>query len=200
MKKRLITAIIMIAVGGFVFYFQFLLIPSLIIYIFCFLEITHKKKINFWTYLALVQSLGILLINAPEVKKILYVADIVVMNDSMSYLGGKFCNFGLFKRHPFPKLSPHKTYGGYIYGLLSVILVSIVLSWSKQFDLNIFKSIIITIFGVLGDLLNSKFKRNHCLKNSGEGLFTEKVFNGHGGAYDRFDSISLALIAGLIIL
>lgn len=186
---------------GSLFYFKILLIPSIIIFLLCGLEIIHKKEINFWTYLALLQSLGILLINSLEVKQILYIATIIVANDSMSYLGGKFCNFGLFKRHPFPKLSPHKTYGGYLYGLISVILLTIVLNLSiKQCDINILKSIVIAIFGVLGDLLNSKFKRTHHLKNSGEGLPTEKILSGHGGFYDRFDALSLGLIGAYLIL
>jgi len=201
MKKRVFTGLILIFLTIIVFCLKFLLIPSIIVFLLLSLEILKRKPWNFWTYLAFYQSCGIFLINIIAIEKIFFIALIVIFLDSASYIGGKFCNFGKFKKHPF-KISPHKTYGGYIYGFLSIILLTIVLNYILEFNFNtnIFKTILIGIAACLGDILNSKFKRTHQIKNSGEGLITEKLFNGHGGAYDRFDSISLALIAGLIIL
>ncbi len=44
-------------------------------------------------------------------------------------------------------------------------------------------AILVTVFGTLGDLIQSKFKRNADVKDSGV------VMPGHGGLYDRLDSI-----------
>ena len=47
-------------------------------------------------------------------------------------------------------------------------------------------AILVTVFGTLGDLVQSKFKRNADVKDSGV------MMPGHGGLYDRLDSIIFA--------
>ena len=103
--------------------------------------------------------------------------------DSAAFFGGTA--FG--KHKLFPRVSPKKSWEGAIFGfifaVISMILakMSIVnfLSWKSVFSIGI----IIGIFGQIGDLIESLFKRDAGVKDS-SGLLP-----GHGGIFDRFDSL-----------
>ena len=106
--------------------------------------------------------------------------------DSFAYIVGK--KFGMQKL--FYSISPHKTVEGFLGGLLfCCISASIV---SRYIDDSISTSnwltmaIIVSVFGTLGDLIESKFKRESNVKDSG------KIMPGHGGILDRLDSIIFA--------
>jgi len=103
-------------------------------------------------------------------------------NDSFAYLVGK--NFGRHKL--FERISPKKTIEGFIGGAIASILISYLifnyvglLSWWAWVVL----AVIVSIFGTLGDLVQSKFKRKADVKDSG------KIMPGHGGIFDRMDSM-----------
>ena len=103
-------------------------------------------------------------------------------NDSFAYLVGK--NFG--KHKLFERISPKKTIEGFIGGAIASILISYLifeyvglLSWWAWGIL----AIIVSVFGTLGDLVQSKFKRKADVKDSG------KIMPGHGGIFDRMDSM-----------
>lgn len=103
-------------------------------------------------------------------------------NDTFAYLIGK--NFG--KQKLMPLISPKKTIEGFIGGILGTILISIfVFLYTKTFSILIWivLAILIAILGTIGDLVQSKFKRQAGVKDSG------KIMPGHGGLYDRLDSI-----------
>ena len=111
---------------------------------------------------------------------------LIWVNDSFAYMVGK--KFG--KQKLFYSISPHKTVEGFLGGLLfCCISASIV---SRYIDESISTSnwltmaIIVSIFGTLGDLIESKFKRESNVKDSG------KIMPGHGGILDRLDSIIFA--------
>ena len=111
---------------------------------------------------------------------------LIWVNDSFAYMVGK--KFG--KQKLFYSISPHKTVEGFLGGLLfCCISASIV---SRYVDDSISTSnwltmaIIISVFGTLGDLIESKFKRESNVKDSG------KIMPGHGGILDRLDSIIFA--------
>ena len=111
---------------------------------------------------------------------------LIWVNDSFAYMVGK--KFG--KQKLFYSISPHKTVEGFLGGLLfCCISASIV---SRYVDDSISTSnwltmaIIVSVFGTLGDLIESKFKRESNVKDSG------KIMPGHGGILDRLDSIIFA--------
>ena len=94
------------------------------------------------------------------------------------------------KQKLFYSISPHKTVEGFLGGLLfCCISASIV---SRYIDDSISTSnwltmaIIVSVFGTLGDLIESKFNRESNVKDSG------KIMPGHGGILDRLDSIIFA--------
>jgi phosphatidate cytidylyltransferase len=106
------------------------------------------------------------------------------INDTMAYITGS-----LFGRTPLSSISPNKTWEGTIGGvILSVMVVSY--GGNGLFDLPlrplIFISLIASVIGTLGDLLESKLKRMAGVKDSGQ------MMPGHGGFLDRFDSLLLA--------
>ena len=107
------------------------------------------------------------------------------VNDSFAYLVGK--NFG--KHKLLERISPKKTIegfvGGFVFSLLAGYLIAI---FSNTLSIKIWLiiSIIMSIFGTLGDLIQSKFKRQAGVKDSGT------IMPGHGGIYDRLDSVIFA--------
>jgi len=114
---------------------------------------------------------------------ILILASIWI-NDTMAYIVGSFIG-----KTPLSSISPNKTWEGTIAGVvLSVVLMTFVLGqWipvnAKYIALI---SLVASIAGSFGDLVESKLKRMAGVKDSG------RMMPGHGGFLDRFDSILLA--------
>jgi phosphatidate cytidylyltransferase len=108
------------------------------------------------------------------------------INDSFAYIIGK--NFG--KQKLFEKVSPNKTIEGFFGGLFFTCLSSYAISYFIESQLTnsnwLFIAIIVSIFGTIGDLIESKYKRQAKVKDSGI------ILPGHGGLLDRLDSIILA--------
>ena len=110
---------------------------------------------------------------------------LVWVNDTFAYLVGK--NFGNQKL--FPRISPKKTVEGFLGGLLFACIASYFIanfSYTLQFTYWLILAIIISVFGTIGDLIESKFKRQAGVKDSGV------IMPGHGGLLDRLDSIIFA--------
>jgi len=94
------------------------------------------------------------------------------------------------KHRLFERISPKKSWEGAIGGFITTIGAAFLVYYIyPQLELLnwIIISLIITFFGIYGDLIESLFKRSVNLKDSG------KIMPGHGGILDRFDSTLLAL-------
>jgi phosphatidate cytidylyltransferase len=107
---------------------------------------------------------------------------LIWVNDSFAYLVGK--NFG--KQKLFELISPKKTVEGFLGGLFfSCIASYFIATFTNTLSSTnwLILSIIISVFGTLGDLIESKFKRQAKVKDSGV------IMPGHGGLLDRLDSI-----------
>jgi len=116
---------------------------------------------------------------------ILGILILIWTNDSFAYLSGK--NFG--KHKLYSKISPKKTIEGFIGGLIACVIASILIHYfSGSFNYLhwIIIAIITSVFGTIGDLIQSKFKRQAGVKDSGT------IMPGHGGVFDRLDSILYA--------
>jgi phosphatidate cytidylyltransferase len=111
---------------------------------------------------------------------------IIWVNDTFAYIVGK--SFG--KHKLLERISPKKTIEGFIGGLVFAMICSYIISLYYTFlsPLQwIASAVILVIFGTLGDLVESKFKRTAGVKDSGN------IMPGHGGILDRLDSIIFAI-------
>ena len=112
----------------------------------------------------------------------------IIFFDSFSYLSGKF--FG--KNVIFKLLSPKKTLEGYLGGILFTNFFLITYFLLFQLEFNTLKLIIILnliiLISIIGDLIESYFKRKNNIKDSSQYL------PGHGGYFDRFDSFIASII------
>lgn len=106
--------------------------------------------------------------------------------DSAAFFGGT--KFG--KHKLFPRVSPNKSWEGAIFGflasILSMILFKVLLLDFISFESAILISLIIGTLGQIGDLIESLLKRDAGIKDS------SNLIPGHGGVFDRFDSLFFA--------
>jgi phosphatidate cytidylyltransferase len=103
--------------------------------------------------------------------------------DSAAY----FVGIKIGKHKIFPRVSPKKSWEGSIAGLISAIIAMVILQ-KYLLDFITFRQalimgIVIGVFGQIGDLIESLFKRDAGVKDS------SNLIPGHGGFFDRFDSL-----------
>ncbi|MBL0026104.1 MAG: phosphatidate cytidylyltransferase [Saprospiraceae bacterium] len=130
----------------------------------------------------------------------LSVISMIWMADSFAYLIGS--TFG--KRKLLEKISPKNTWEGFLGAGLTTVLIAYV--YGKYFYNEVSHTaitypyfwviiaLIAWIIGTLGDLVESSVKRNFNIKDSG------RLFPGHGGVLDRFDSFIYILPFVLLLL
>ena len=140
-------------------------------------------SISFFEYIRSIEE-GLILI--------LLLLSTIVISDISGYL------FGTFFSGPkiFKKISPNKTYSGFsasiIIGIIWFSLLSMIYSRHEPV-IFILIGFFITIFSILGDLFISFLKRK---TNTDESGF---ILPGHGGLFDRADSILLVFFAFLLL-
>ena len=142
--------------------------------------VIRKQRFNFDD--AGVLTLGMLYIGmgfnaftvarAVNFQTLLYGMLIVWLTDSGAYLFGR--QFGKHKLAPNVSLAVYLTFFPVGYDNLAVMIVL---------------TLLLSILGQFGDLVESALKRYYGVKDSG------KILPGHGGILDRFDSMLLVLPA-----
>ncbi len=115
-------------------------------------------------------------------KIIISIFILIWTNDTFAFIVGK----SIGKTKLFEKISPKKTIEGFIGGVIFTVIAGFLIS--KYYiegatDIWIIIALIVGIFGTIGDLIESKFKRIAAVKDSG------KIMPGHGGILDRLDSV-----------
>lgn len=108
-------------------------------------------------------------------------------NDVFAYFGGR-----AFGKHKLaPTLSPNKTWEGFFFGFLGSA-AGYLIAWlvAAPFPLPLWAvvpaSIAVSVMGPIGDITESSLKRKAGVKDS------SNLLPGHGGFFDRFDSMILA--------
>lgn len=102
-------------------------------------------------------------------------------NDTGAYLTG----MSLGRHKLMERISPKKTWEGFLGGIIIAVLVVWFLSdWLGVVGKIhwVFISLIVSVAGTYGDLVESMLKRSTGVKDSGT------IMPGHGGFLDRFDS------------
>lgn len=117
---------------------------------------------------------------------------------------GAYCCGSLLGKHKlFPRVSPGKSWEGSIGGCVLVLAVAALIGWwansgemTHQLSIAAWMGLglVVVVFGTLGDLVESLFKRTLGIKDSGN------LLPGHGGMLDRFDSSIMAIPAAVIYL
>lgn len=103
-----------------------------------------------------------------------------------------------FGKKLFPSISPKKSWIGFWGGMVTAVLVAIVLHHVGLLDFSLIHcvalSLVMNVTGVFGDLIESLWKRQCNVKDSGN------IIPGHGGLLDRFDSALIAIPMGVLYL
>jgi len=117
---------------------------------------------------------------------------LIWVSDTGAYLVGS--TFG--KHRLFERISPKKSWEGFLGGVAFAVIASIIISYLFPGYLTLIQwigfALVTVIFGTWGDLVESMIKRSLGIKDSG------KIIPGHGGMLDRFDSSILAAPAIVI--
>lgn len=132
-------------------------------------------------YVAIPLGLMVYLNHVYQVMMMLLI--LVWINDSFAYMGGS-----LIGRHKMcPRISPGKTWEGTACGVVFTFVAAILIGPLFHIGLSMTDWLVIaficSVFGTLGDLVESMMKRSFGLKDSGN------IMPGHGGFLDRFDSL-----------
>lgn len=118
---------------------------------------------------------------------------LIWVNDSGAYIVGSLMAKRKGGNHKmFPRVSPAKSWEGLIGGFVFDLIAGYVffrIGWTADMGLinSLWFALAVGVFGTLGDLMESLFKRTLGVKDSG------KFMPGHGGVLDRFDSLLLAV-------
>ncbi|MGL4521098.1 MAG: phosphatidate cytidylyltransferase [Bacilli bacterium] len=183
------------------------LMSAFIIYLFLILAYTVFSKnrfsfedASFITLTVFYVGIGFLFFIQTRmiedgVAYIFYALFTIWATDSGAYFMGRA--FG--KRKLWPEISPNKTIEGSIGGTLIAVIVAVLYNQFVGMDMGMVQLIVLTILlsvvGQLGDLVQSAYKRHYGVKDSG------RLLPGHGGILDRFDSLLFVLpILHLIIM
>lgn len=130
-----------------------------------------------------------------------YIGSTALFTDVFAYFSGYF--FGKHKMSP--QISPKKTIEGAIGGIIIPIGLNILFYYlfsnfyfDKTFVLPLYfiliLSVVISVGGIMGDLISSLIKRNFSVKDY------SNLIPGHGGIMDRFDSLLFVFPVSYIII
>ena len=177
-----------------------LLLTSIVILPLIWLILRPQKELAFvrwaWT-IAGILYVGWLLSHLVALRGldagrdwVFFALFITFASDTSAFFVGR----ALGRHHLAPRISPGKTWEGAVAGVFGAIMVSLLLVTLLSLPLSYWQAIllglVVSIFGQLGDLVESLFKRNMGAKESGRSI------PGHGGALDRIDSV---VFAGIVV-
>lgn len=182
-------------------YGAFIIFIPVVMFLFLPLRIVLKGDTNgiiksisslHWTLMLTVFGISHMayLLSLPEIDGfksggrglLLFLVFLTEINDVLQFTWGK-----LFGRHKIiPKISPNKTWEGFLGGLISTTIVGYFLAFLTPlsgFQI-VFVGFMIALSGFVGDIVMSSIKRDIGIKDMGN------TIPGHGGVLDRIDSLA----------
>ena len=152
------------------------------------------KSVSILQWILMLTVFGIshmaYLLSLPEIEGfssggrglLLFLVFLTEINDVMQFTWGKL----LGRNKIVPKVSPNKTWEGFIGGVISTTIIGYFLGFLTPLSTPqvIFVSFMIAVAGFVGDIVMSSFKRDIGIKDIGSAI------PGHGGVLDRIDSLA----------
>ena len=208
LNKRIFTSLIVFPVSMFFIikggnYIVSFLYAILILANFeAFSAFKRKTSIIFLDSILVVSLLSILHLRNDTTSSLillLWVIILTISSDIGGYIFGK-----IFRWKRLTNISPNKTLSGVIgsliFSIFSILLLGLICKILFQIDLSFFLkfkyfifAVILSLSAQLGDLMVSYFKRLDKIKDTG------KILPGHGGIFDRIDSLMFSIIVANIL-
>ena len=208
LNKRIFTSLIVFPVSMFFIikggnYIVSFLYAILILANFeAFSAFKRKTSIIFLDSILVVSLLSILHLRNDTTSSfilLLWVIILTISSDIGGYIFGK-----IFRWKRLTNISPNKTLSGVIgsliFSIFSILLLGLICKILFQIDLSFFLkfkyfifAVILSLSAQLGDLMVSYFKRLDKIKDTG------KILPGHGGIFDRIDSLMFSTIVANIL-
>lgn len=181
----------------------FIVVTLYLMYLFFYLVLSHGKiafqevisffgmSIYILAAMAAILSIHDLQENGEWLYLLIFIGAWVT--DTFAYFTGRF----LGKHKLIEAVSPKKTVegsiGGIFFCMLCFVVYGIVMRHALDVSVNLIflgvSGVLVSIISQIGDLIMSLIKRHYQIKDFG------KIFPGHGGVLDRFDSILAVSIA-----
>ena len=208
LNKRIFTSLIVFPVSMFFIikggnYIVSFLYAILILANFeAFSAFKRKTSIIFLDGILVVSLLSILHLRNDTTSSLILLVWVIILtisSDIGGYIFGK-----IFRWKRLTNISPNKTLSGVIgsliFSIFSILLLGLICKILFQIDLSFFLkfkyfifAIILSLSAQIGDLMVSYFKRLDKIKDTG------KILPGHGGIFDRIDSLMLSIIVANIL-
>lgn len=205
--KRTVTASVFVPIVLFILYLGGLpyILMNIIFMLIGIYELikmtkTNKPKWKIWFVSAAVTIIAfttsMIYIREVSFNLTLFLFLIVWTTDTSAY----FCGIMIGGKKLAPKISPGKTISGFFGALVFAAILGFichVTSFAKIYEnltLSVLSTILISLCSQIGDLAESAMKRKFEVKDSG------KILPGHGGLLDRFDGLSFASIAMVLLI
>jgi phosphatidate cytidylyltransferase len=173
------------------------LFSSLFVFIKCIHFLFDNKTTKIDSFSKYVYLVGYIILPFVIMTKIPFGKDgynpkilisifiLIWTNDTFAYIVGK----SIGRTKLFERISPKKTVEGFLGGVVFAVIISYLIAkyyieiTASNLYIWIIIALIVGVFGTIGDLIESKFKRIAGVKDSG------KIMPGHGGVLDRLDSV-----------
>ncbi|MDA9616401.1 phosphatidate cytidylyltransferase [Candidatus Pelagibacter sp.] len=213
LKKRLITSFFLLSLLFLMFFYNFILIISLILiallswvefYVLISRIFNKKNKENIilrflykgisLLYLSILTYFILITVSTNNESEIFVIYSILI--SVMTDIGGLTIG-RIFKGKKLTKLSPKKTVSGSIGSFIfSLLLIPFFFQYLSGISLIIlcFSTLVISFVSQLGDLFVSYLKRKAKVKD------TSNLLPGHGGILDRVDGIIFSIPIGCLVL
>ena len=159
--------------------------------------------IIFIIFMACTFFKGLWIFNCMSIKPIFFFLMIAIFSDSFAYFGGKLFGAKLFHGAKLaPKISPNKTWAGTVIGFIASSIFAIISGyyldiWNgfsiNKWILSSIMGVFLSIMSPIGDLIFSLIKRKIGVKDF------SNLLPGHGGIFDRIDSMSFVVVVSIII-